>query len=92
MGKLIITPEILALKAEREALEKRKEQDRVPPRLLLSGLRRRRTFRRGGWSPPRSGSGVKSWSAPACAGCKRGKQKRSLPIPSQRQIWQRVDR
>ena len=33
MGKLIITPEILALQAEREALEKRKEQDRVPPRV-----------------------------------------------------------
>jgi hypothetical protein len=33
MGKLIITPEILALKAEREALEKRKEQDRMPPRV-----------------------------------------------------------
>jgi hypothetical protein len=33
MGKLIITPEILALKAEREASEKRKEQDRVPPKV-----------------------------------------------------------
>jgi hypothetical protein len=33
MGKLIITPEILALKAEREALEKQKEQGRVPPRV-----------------------------------------------------------
>jgi hypothetical protein len=36
MGKLIITPEILALKAEREALEKQEEQeeqDRVPPRV-----------------------------------------------------------
>ena len=33
MGKLTITPEILELKAESEALEKRKEQDRVPPRI-----------------------------------------------------------
>jgi hypothetical protein len=33
MGKLIITPEILALKAEREALEKQKEQDRMPPKV-----------------------------------------------------------
>ena len=33
LSKLIIMPEILALRAEREALVKQKEQDRVPPRV-----------------------------------------------------------